>query len=169
MAVSIALICLGTFLAFRIGSKANHVAREVSHLKEDIKAMQWDKQNRLDVLEIRSNQMTALSQEGFAFPRYMDTIADAANPFTGLLEVSLSHNGQFNIQGEATTEQSIIATLEGLKRSSYLTDTSLISFDSTQSTQSQAHVIRFQITSHLNGFVPPQVASATSASANGAK
>lgn len=155
---SILLLVCGTFTALRIGLHANRLSHEVSHLEEDIQAMQQDKQTRLDAIQTRENLLRMLSQEGFAFPRYMDSITDAVSPQAGLLEVSLNRSGQFFIVGEATDGKAIISTLEGIKQSPFLEKTSLNSFDSTQAQATPGKLVRFQITSQLLGFGPTQTA-----------
>ena len=148
LASSAALAVCGVALTLRAGGRVSRLRDAVAHLQTNIQMMQQDKQTRLDALQAHDNLLLALAQEGYAFPRYMDTIAAAVGPQAGLLEVSLNRSGQFTIIGEATEGKAVIAALEGIKRSPYLESASLNSFDSAQN-QTAGHLIRFQITAQL--------------------
>ena len=148
LAASLALAVCGTALNLRAGRRVGRLREAVARLQTDIQLMQQDKQTRLDALQAHDNLLLALAQEGYAFPRYMDSIATAVSPQAGLLEVSLNRSGQFTILGEATEGKAVIATLEGIKRSPYLESASLNSFNSAQN-QASGHLIRFQITAQL--------------------
>jgi Tfp pilus assembly protein PilN len=100
--------------------------------------------------------LARLTTEGLPIPRIMDTVSDHIPNDVGLSEVSIDKTGLVHIAGEATDNKQIIALLKGLKSSALLTNTSLESLDSSQSTSTDApsglsKVVRFQVVAQVQG------------------
>ncbi len=128
LVASIGILVLITMSSLRVGMESNNVDHLVSHAKEELKALQTEKQKVVDTQQATLNLVHTIQSDGFAFPRVMDTIAQATAPHVGLTEISITQTGHINLIGDSREEIGTIKALEGLKKSSLFMNTVVESY-----------------------------------------
>ena len=151
LAASIVSLFVGVFIAFNLGIRANNVDGQLKSAVGQLLGLQRIKQTRLETT-LRQNALhKSLKSQGYPIPRIMDAIDRSIAPESSLVEITVNTDGRVVLNGEASTEKSIIETLESLKMNSFLQDTMLDSFGKSADTGKLAALERFQVTSRLVG------------------
>jgi hypothetical protein len=150
LVASVATIIFGVFISFNMGYQANIVEGELKQKNEALVGLQRIKQTRLESILKQNALQQSLQQKGFPIPRIMDAIGKSLAPQSSLVDITLNADGRIVLTGEATTEKSIIETLNSLKTNAFLEDALLESFGKSVDNKVGA-LERFQITCRLIG------------------
>lgn len=154
LVASIALLVLITLSSAHLGIESNKYDHLVSHAKDELKALQSEKQKVIDDQQATVNLMHTIQGDGFPFPRVMDAITEATAAHVGLTEVSITQTGHINLIGDSVEEKGTIQALEGLKRSSLFTNAVVESY-TRNGEQDKTSSIHFLISSDLAGIGEP--------------
>ncbi len=104
--------------------------------------------------KVREQELaTRLAREGMPLPRIVDAIASNVDPESGLTEVSLDRTGMVAISGQASNEQSMIRTLDGIRLCPVFVGTTLDSFINRK--VGEGSVVEFRLSSRLAGMGRP--------------
>ena len=152
LAASIISLFVGVFISFNLGNLANTAEAELKSATGQLVSLQRIKQTRLEST-LRQNALhkTAQKSQGYPIPRIMDAIDRSIAPESSLVQVTVNTDGRILLSGEASSEKSIIETLESLKLNSFLENTILDSFGRDTNGGKNATLERFQVTSRLVG------------------
>ena len=154
LVASIALLVLITLSSAHLGIESNRYDHLVNHAKDELKALQSEKQKVIDDQQATVNLMHTIQGDGFPFPRVMDAITEATAAHVGLTEVSITQTGHINLIGDSAEEKGTIQALEGLKRSSLFTNAVVESY-TRNGEQDKTNSIHFLISSDLAGIGEP--------------
>ncbi|HEV2473096.1 MAG TPA: pilus assembly protein PilM [Chthonomonadales bacterium] len=149
---AIAAVVIGGLLAIGIGIKASIVQTKLNHAKGELVYKKNREQFLASSLQARIDQLTALKPDGLPLTAIMDSITADMDSHVGLNDSSVDATGKVNLAGEAANDQSVIATIAGLKMDPTFDNPSVDSFYAVSATPTRKAFVQFKISSELAGF-----------------
>jgi type IV pilus assembly protein PilM len=149
LAASIVILAIGIGIAFAFGNRANLIEHELGHEHEHLASLQRTVQQQGVELQAQITRLDVLKPRGIPLARIMDAVTNAIPPDARLTSIALDPNGHVQVVGEASNESAMIATVRGLRASTFIENPLLESFGSTPAGKDTAPMVQFQISGQV--------------------
>ncbi len=160
-AASLIVLLLGITIAGLIYLRVGVAERELNRLQAEYTAKQQQQNLIVSTWQRQQNQLTALQNKGYPFPRVMDAISNVVAPQAGLTEVALDSGGRLSVTGTAVNDLAVVQTLDGMRSVNWFVFPTLDSQERKRDRQELPPHVEFKISTQLAAATTPPPAPKT--------
>ena len=154
-AASLIVLLLGVTIAGLIHLRVGAAERELNRLQAEYATKQQQQNLIVSTWQRQQNQLTALQNKGFPFPRLMDAISNVVAPQAGLTEVDLDAGGRLSVTGTAVNDLAVVQTLDGMRSVNWFVFPTLDSQERKRDRQELPPHVEFKISTQLAAATTP--------------